>query len=101
MDEVLLIRISLVVIIIGLIVLFFIDVPTFDSKNLDRDVKVQGKIVSLMKYNSSLRLDVLTSCTEKVMIFDKFLSLEEGDLVEIHGSKEEDTVFATEVFVLK
>jgi len=101
MDEVLLIRISLVVIIVGLLFLFFIDVPSFDSKNLDRDRKIQGRIEVMNKYNSSISLEVLTTCKEKVIVFDKYLSLKVGDYVEVYGTSEGDTIFATEVFLLK
>ncbi len=90
MQEKSLLKLSLIIAIIGLFLLFiFTKEVKLDSKisyDVDDFVEFKGNVKSINEFNNSVTLFVEKSDTIKVILFDKpYYSIKENDFLEIRG----------------
>jgi len=97
MKEKTLFKLALVIIILGLIILFFVSekieidekaISKINKENLDEYVKITGTIDSIFKSEKVTILEVKKPESITVIIFDD-INLNKGDKVEIIGVVEE------------
>lgn len=97
MKEKTLFKLSLIIIIIGLIILFFVSenieidekaISKINAENLDEHVKLTGKITNIYQTDKVTILELEKPESITVVIFEK-MNLNKDDLVEIIGTVEE------------
>jgi hypothetical protein len=102
MDEILLIKISLSLSIIGILLLFFISERFQDeSQNLDREITLQGYVKDIKQYEKNSVIYLITPKTEEVIVFGTGIKVNKSDMIEIRGARTEGKVFATDIYLLK
>ena len=101
MDEILLLKISLSISLIGILTLFFIATSLDEDVNLDRSIILQGYVEQITQYEKNSILKLTTPKTEDIVVFETGFEIKQGDLLEIRGSRKEDQIYATDIYLLK
>jgi len=99
MNEINLIKISLSLSLIGILTLFFISEQE-QQPNLDRDITIKGYVKSIQQYEKNSVIKLITPETRDIIVFETGFEIKEGDFLEIRGTKQEETIFATDIFML-
>lgn len=99
MDEKILIKTAIVVMIIGLSILYFYSeeislepVESIDTIELEEEVSLRGKVSSVSDYDTVIFIELnaeIEEVTDVILFKDEDIYLSEGDYVEIEGTVEE------------